>query len=203
MPYTLKLSLFFIAYMPLLVIYFIKGLQEGLIYLNWGGWNYNSLIIFIRYILFPIVILTFILWGIIGIICFSISIHNKKKEGEISKTKVLSISNKNSDSITYMITYIIPFSAISYEGICNKIYILIYFFIVMMIYIKSKLIVINPILNIKYNLYEVELELSDSNKKYYLVVDGDEIDEGEEIEIIKIESGIYYCSIEEENDESE
>lgn len=82
------------------------------------------------------------------------------------------ISEKNSETLSFIVTYIIPFcipltKANNEINLNNLFSLIILFSIIYYLYIETSLFCINPLLKIllKYNIYEVESQ----NKKYFLL----------------------------------
>jgi len=73
---------------------------------------------------------------------------------------------------------------------------LILFLIYYKLYSTSSLIVINPVLNMKYGLYELDYTIGAENKisKNALVISNQKwIEEGEELLIIKLSHRLYFA----------
>jgi hypothetical protein len=72
---------------------------------------------------------------------------------------VENISAKDTEAMSYIVTYLIPFLDIKIDEPANLISLLLLFVVLGVIYVHSNLIYINPTLNVlKYHLFEIELE---------------------------------------------
>jgi hypothetical protein len=77
----------------------------------------------------------------------------------IDRVTVEKISGKDTEAMSYIVTYLIPFLDIKIDELSSSIALLLLFFVVGVLYINSNLIYINPTLNLlKYHLFEIELE---------------------------------------------
>jgi hypothetical protein len=77
----------------------------------------------------------------------------------VDRIVVEKIRGKDTEAMSYIVTYLIPFLDIKIDEPSNVISLTILFFVVGLIYVHSNLIYINPTLNIlKYHLFEVECQ---------------------------------------------
>jgi len=69
------------------------------------------------------------------------------------------ISGKDTEAMSYIVTYLIPFLDIKLDEISSAVSLLLLFLVVGVLYVHSNLIYINPTLNLlRYHLFEIELE---------------------------------------------
>jgi hypothetical protein len=69
------------------------------------------------------------------------------------------ISGKDTEAMSYIVTYLIPFLDIKLDEISSSVSLLLLFLVVGILYVHSNLIYINPTLNLlRYHLFEIELE---------------------------------------------
>lgn len=69
------------------------------------------------------------------------------------------ISGKDTEAMSYIVTYLIPFLDIKIDELSSSLSLLLLFLVVGVLYVHSNLIYINPTLNLmKYHLFEIELE---------------------------------------------
>lgn len=116
----------------------------------------------------------------------------EKKVNNGTIIKIRKIENKNNESIAYISTYIVPFIFQDTNNIFDITSIFIVLSIVFIIYIKSNMIVINPILNITHSLYQIEFNLGTFEKNGLLISNNKDLEVNEEIKINQISSNIYY-----------
>ena len=135
-----KLILFFSAYIPLGIIALIIDYKNFYFpFFNHGLW---SLVL-----LLTIVILTFLLMFFIR--------YYKNKSSGWEKMKIIKVQNMDSEILAYIFTYVLPFLSFPKERqLIVSIFLL---FLIAILYIKSDMIGINPILSLfGYHILKVE-----------------------------------------------
>lgn len=150
-------SLFITSYIPLFAIVIVKQLKDGWDYLHWGGWNCKAIECFFSHFGMSVFLSILCLVGIFGVIVLFNNLKRNLSNG-ITAT-VTKISNRNSEAIGYIATYIVPFLASDFStwfecGIFMVVMTLIY-----AIYTNSNMILINPLLSIRYSLLEIEYKM--------------------------------------------
>jgi hypothetical protein len=69
------------------------------------------------------------------------------------------VSPRDADTMSYIVTYLVPFVDISYTAVSKSIALGILLVVVAILYVSANLIYINPILNLLgYHIFEVESE---------------------------------------------
>jgi hypothetical protein len=138
----IKILLFLSSYFPLTIIFFI-------LYFN-------------TQLLIGIFILIFGLLGFFGLILY---LKTAKKINPIS-FHIDSISKQDSEVMSYIVTYIIPFLSIPFAGWQQAITIFLFLFIIGVLYVNSNMIHINPILNLLgFHLYKI----TSGNNSYFML----------------------------------
>lgn len=185
-------SLFIVSYTPLFFILIFRQIINYKDFLNWGGFNWEAFCNYITYFGFVTILILSIIFSIIGIKIFLKNIDNRAiNSGET--IFIVEIENKNSESITYLFTYIIPFIFQDLSKITDIVPIIILLTVTYCIYINSNLVLINPILNIKYNLYDIRYTNTASTKhKKGLILIKEYVDEHDSIKIKKIGKRLIY-----------
>ena len=185
-----QFSLFATSYLPLFILLIAKQVNSNYEYLSFGGLNFDSFVVFITK--FGLSFILFII-ALVGFIGFKLTIANLDKDAVNGFTVEISdVKNKNSESISYIATYIIPFAFLDLNGLFDLFSILFLILIIYRIYINSSLILINPVLNIKYALYEIEY-IENENKRTGFVISKDKyLQESEKIKIYEIGHKMYY-----------
>ncbi len=113
------------------------------------------------------------------------------KEGD--EVTIKDVKNRNSESISYIGTYIIPFLFQSYSTFYELFAISFLLFVIYKIYINSSLLLINPLLNIKYSIYEIDfLDKEKINKSGMVITQRKNLEEENIIKIVKIGHKLYY-----------
>jgi hypothetical protein len=77
----------------------------------------------------------------------------------VDRVVVEKISGKDTEAMSYIVTYLIPFLDIRIDEPSTLVSLLLLFVVVAIVYVHSNLIYINPTLNIlKYHLLEIEIQ---------------------------------------------
>ena len=130
------------------------------------------------------------IFGVFGVKLLLINFKKKINNGHLVKIK--EVENKNSEAIGYISTYIVPFIFQDTNDLFDLTSILIVLVIIFVIYTKSNMVVINPILNITHNLFQIEYLQNSNTRKSLLITELNDIEEGQEIKINQISKGINY-----------
>ena len=185
-----QFALFGSSYTPLLIVLLTKILIIKSDYLHWGGLNRQALLMCLQHFWAALLIGFILLFSLVGIIML---FHNLKINCNCNCNKVTirNITDKSTETINYIATYIMPFV----YDVQNDLDILVMIFIFIIIYfifINSSLVVINPVLAIWYGLYEIEY-LENGNKRSCIVIASNKnLNEGEEISIYEIGRNLYF-----------
>jgi len=133
--FAMRISLFLSSYFPLFIIFSIQ---------NYSTHGFKALI--------PAII------GIVSLTGLAIFLRWASNSSPRSIT-VSSIQRKDAEVMAYIASYLIPFMGLDFSKVENLISLLVFFFILMVIYINSNLIHINPMLNLaSYHVYEIETD---------------------------------------------
>lgn len=186
-----QLSLFLSSYIPLFILLIVKGLLDNSEFLNWGGLNLESFALFIQCFGLSTLLSTLCLLGAIGTYILFKNLKTNHHNGE--KVKIIDIDNHNSEIISYISTYIVPLLFTNMENTYEILSITFILVIIYRIYIKSKMIMINPILSFWFSIYEIVfIDNSKMTKKGLVISRNDFIEESEEIKISSIGYKLYY-----------
>ena len=148
--------LFLSSYIPLFLILFLQNLRD-------------------RYV--EVGLVTLIAISFIGLIGFCFTYERKGRNKEII---VKSFENKGIENLNYMPGYVIPFISLNMPiivsdkvDIANVMSIIILFFVLGYLYVKSNLYYVNPILNLFYDISSIEsvegnsiILIGDKNKNF-------------------------------------
>jgi hypothetical protein len=184
------LVLFLTSYVPLFVLLILRQIKQNREFLYFGGFSIDNFLIAIQKFGLSFFLLFLILFGLLGLKILLGNFKKKVDNGTIVKIK--KIENKNSESIAYISTYIVPFIFQDTNNLFDIASIFIVLSIIFIIYIKSNMIVINPILNITHSLYQIEFNLGTFEKTGLLISNNKDIETNMEIKINQISSNIYY-----------
>jgi len=185
-----QFSLFATSYLPLFILLIGKQINSNYEFLHFGGFNKESLLMFVTKFGLSFILSSI---GIVGYAGFRLTINNLERDADNGFTvTICDVKNKNSESISYIATYIIPFAFLNLSELFDLFSILFLILIIYRIYINSSLILINPVLNIKYALYEIEY-VENKNKRAGFVISKDKyLQESEKIKIYEIGHKMYY-----------
>ena len=155
--------MFITSYIPLFGLLVIRQIKQNFEYLNFVKINSNNILTAIEKFGLSYFFIIISLFGFFGLKMLLKNLDNNKNNGEL--VKISGIENKNSESISYISTYIVPFIFQDTNNIFDITSIFIVLIIIFFIYTKSNMIVINPILTITHTLYQIDFSKKGQNKK--------------------------------------
>ena len=187
-------SLFITSYIPLFFIVIVKQLNDGWDYLCWGGWNEKAIKCFLSNFGMSVLLLILSIIGIVGVIVLLHNLDANLKNG--MKTKVIKINNRNSEAVGYIATYIVPFFASDFSTLFESFIFIIIMVLIYTIYTNSNMILINPLLNIRYSLLEVEYMIigdkSGISHEALVITDNKDFKENINYQLYQIGFKLYY-----------
>lgn len=185
------LVLFGTSYTPLFVLIALRQIVNNANYLNYAGVSIASVKCFINKFGLAIFLILLSIAFCVGLRTLLKNIHKRSSNGH--KAQILKINNRNNEALGYIATYIVPFvSADSTTGL-DVICFIVMMLIVYGIYVRSNMVLINPILNLKYSLYEIEYKVKQDKERDGLVlVKGHSIEEDEKLVIYPIGFKLFY-----------
>lgn len=182
--------LFITSYIPLFLLLIIRQFKQNYDYLNYSEPSEKSVLCFCERFGLSALLLTLILIGLFGLRNLLKNFQENIDNGYL--VKVIEVDNKNSESIAYISTYIVPFIFQDTNNYFDIVSILLLLILIFLIYSKSNMIVINPILSIKYTIYQLSFSKTGTIKKGFLISPIEELEEHEELKINSISKDIYY-----------
>lgn len=183
--------LFATSYLPLFVLIIFKQISENYSYLYWGGLNLDATVLMMQKFSLSILLFLISLIGMIGCKLLFRNLEKLSPNGE--NVTICKIDNKNSESIGYIATYIVPFLFQSFNGWYELIALIFLLMIIYRIYINSNLILINPILSFKYSLFEIEYRKQNGKLKNGLIITQDKyLEEDNIIKIYEVGFKLFY-----------
>ena len=187
-------SLFITSYIPLFFIVIVKQVNDGWNYLCWGGWNEEAIKCFLSHFGMSVLLALLSIVGIVGIIVLLNNLESNLKNG--TKVKVTKISNRNSEAIGYIATYIVPFLASDFSTWFESSIFIVVMALIYTIYTNSTMIMINPLLSIRYSLLEVEyIVIGDKSTVPHdalIITDNKDFKENENYQLYQIGFKLYY-----------
>lgn len=182
--------MFITSYIPLFGLLIIRQVKQNFEYLSFGDFSKEKITLAIEKFGLSYFFILISLFGYFGLKFLLRNLEERKTNGEI--VKITDVENKNSESISYISTYIVPFIFQDTNNIFDISSIFIVLTIIFFIYTKSNMIVINPILSISHTLYQIEFSKKGLNKKGLLITKNEELEISQEIKINLITKNIYY-----------
>ncbi|EJN7438498.1 hypothetical protein NRW21_004411, partial [Escherichia coli] len=143
------------------------------------------------------IIFLLVVFGIVGLI-FLLSNMERRIDNDGDFVKIVDIENKNSESISYLFTYLLPFLFQDLSDPMSVFSLAILLLVTFLIYSNSSMILINPTLAIKYSLYSIEYINSGGQKKKGMIICSNKyLDEDDSIKIQKIGYKLFYAKYQE------
>lgn len=131
----IRLLLFVSSYFPLAVIFFVLFLRKD-----------------------PLTAIAILSFGTLGLVGLAVYLRVVNRFGPIS-VKVKDVTKRDAESMSYIVSYVIPFLAVPFNGFEQGVALGVFFVVLAILYVNSNMIHINPMLNLGgYHIYEVTLE---------------------------------------------
>ncbi|AOT08266.1 hypothetical protein S4054249_10620 [Pseudoalteromonas luteoviolacea] len=191
-----RFSLFIVSYLPLFFIMSFTQLYQYKQYLNWGGINLVAISNFFKYFGAVAVIGVVSIVGILGLLMLLKNVKRRCVQGG-REAVVQEIENKNSESITYLFTYLIPFVFQDLSSFTNVVSIAVLLIVTFMIYVNSGMILINPTISMRYTLYQVTYKDHESgnSRKGMIITKCNFLEEGDKIEMEDVGHKLFYAQL--------
>ena len=150
-----RFCLFATSYTPLFILVVLRQVSQNWEFLQWGGVSLESLLTFAQRFGLSAVGLGLAAFGGIGLY---VSLRNMRDRVRVNGEfiRVLDVDDKSSDALGYVMTYVIPFAFQNYSDWVESVSIVFLLVVIYAIYVNSSLILVNPILSLRYSLCEVE-----------------------------------------------
>lgn len=182
--------MFVTSYIPLFGLLILRQIKQNIEYLNFGGLTKENIITALDKFGLSYFFILISIFGYIGLRFLLYNLALKKSNGDL--VQIIDMENKNSESISYISTYIVPFIFQDTNNYFDISSIFIVLLIIFFIYTKSNMIVINPILSITHTLYQIEFSKKGKNRKALLITKDEDLECGQEIKMNLITKNIYY-----------
>lgn len=184
------LVLFLSSYAPLFLLLAIRQFVPNIEHLVWGGLHLNTVVNMVKFFGVSIICFCLALFGILGTYFTFRNLDDKIENGD--NVKITEISSMNDEPLAYVATYIIPIMFNDYSNITNNITIFCIFYIVYKLYIRSKLILVNPILSMKYSIFNIKYNDGKILRQGILISKDDFIEEDDMVKLYNIGYQLYY-----------
>jgi hypothetical protein len=187
-------SMFCLSYLPLFLLISLRILfaKQEEFYMAELSWD--NLKTFIQVFGFIAVLFFLSVYAIFGTYLTFKNIHSNLSNAD--PIIVNTIEPKNEESLSYLATYVIPLISSEKFGSYEYILFVVLFIMYYKLYSSSSMILINPVLNIKYGLFSIEYHntLRPTEKRKALIISKHKwFDEGEKIYITKLSHRLYYA----------
>lgn len=184
------LVLFLSSYVPLFSIILVRQCLSNYEYLNWGGLNMDTWFCMMKYFGMSIFCFMLIIFGLIGTALTLKHVEGKVENGNI--VRITEISSMNDEPLAYVATYIIPIMFEDYSNITDCITIIGIFYVVYRLYIRSKLILVNPLLSLKYSIYNIRFIDGEISRQGILISKDCCIEEDDLAKIYNVGYQLYF-----------
>lgn len=185
--------LFVTSYIPLFILIAVKQVYENYEFLQWGDFSKEAIKMFLAKYGIASFLIIISLFGLIGCKILFLNLQKNVANGE--NVTIIKMSNRNSESIGYIATYIIPFMFQGFNTSYEIFAIFFLLFIVYRIYINSNLLLINPVLNFKYSIFEIEYEEQNKKRREGLIITRNtNFEEDSNIKIYPIGFKLFYAT---------
>lgn len=184
--------LFLSSYSPLFILIIARQVSENLDFFHWAGFTLEGVKHLVQKFGLSLVLGVMLLIGLFGYLQTLGNIEEVAKNG--LPVQVKDVKNKNSESIGYIATYIIPFLFQSFNGWFECISVLFLMAIIYRIYINSSLLLINPILSFRFAIYEIEY-MENSKIRNGLIISRDKfLQDDANIKIYEIGHKLFFAT---------
>jgi len=187
-----QLVLFITSYIPLFSLICLKQIYGNKGFLHWGGLTIKSVSNFFHKFGLSTFIIALSLFGLIGCHLLFKNLNKDSKNGE--NVIIKEINNRNSESIGYIATYIVPFLFQNFNDWYEIVAFVFLMVIIYRIYINSNLLIINPLLSFKYSIFELTYTTSNCKVRNGLIITKEKVLEEETIvKIYPIGHKLFYA----------
>jgi len=161
----IRLLLFLSSYFPLAVIFSVQlYLQQ---HMMWAS--------------------ACLLAGVVGLIGLTVFMKASTRINPLT-IKVASVSRRDGEAMSYIVTYLLPFIALPSGNLASGISLGVFLIVLAILYINSDMMHINPMLNLTgWHIYEITLQKGD----IYTLIAKKRIRKGTELKVTQMGDWIY------------
>lgn len=182
--------LFLSSYVPLFALIIVRQTLSNLEYLTWGGITMESIVCMIRHFGMSVVFLILTFFGLIGTWLVFDNLNRRVESGHTFKIEEL--SSMNDEPLAYIATYIIPLLFGDYNNLTDCFTVICVFYIVYRLYVRSKLILVNPILSLRYSIYNVKFKDGDIPRQGILISSDNDILEYDQVKMYNVGHQLFF-----------
>lgn len=188
-----KIVLFITSYLPLFILIVFKQICDNAQFLCWCGFSTATIETFFTKFGLSLFLIIISIFGLVGSWLLFSNLQKDVKNGD--NVTLINISNRNSESIGYIATYIIPFMFQGFNTVYEVFAITFLLLIICRIYINSNLLLVNPILSFKYSIFEIEYEEQNGKRKNgMIIIRNADIEEANIIKIYPIGFKLFFAN---------
>ena len=181
------LVLFLSSYAPLFLLIALKQILSN----NERGYkSLDSIWDFTLQYGMSVICIMLALIGLIGTYYTFRNINHKIENGVIVEVK--EISSLNDEPLAYIATYIVPLMFEDYTKLSNNITIMIIFYVIYRLYIHSKLILVNPLLGLKFSIFNIKYQDGNIVRQGILISKDNYIEESDYVKIYNVGYQLFY-----------
>lgn len=184
------LALFLSSYSPLFALITVRQVFSYSQYLNWCGFNKVAVWTFLKYYGVASLCVVAMGFGILGSIMVFKNIGSSAKNGH--NVQLNEVSSMNDEPIAYLATYIIPIIFNDYSNLADVLTVGIIFYITYRLYIRSKMVLVNPVLGLYYSIYSFKYMDGNVSRQGILITKYSDILEEDKIKIYPIGYQLFY-----------
>lgn len=187
-----QFALFVTSYLPLFILVIFRQIYENQNIIRQFDFSTKEILLIFQKFGLSAFLILISLFGLFG--CALIFKNLEKDATNGDNVTILNVNNKNSESIGYIATYIIPFLFQNFSDWYELFAFLLIMSIIYRIYINSNLILINPVLSFKYSIFEIEYKKQNGEVKNGLIISKNKyLEEDTKIKIYEIGFKLFYC----------
>jgi len=106
--------------------------------------------------------------GILSLLITYLYIIGRRNKGGVSQAKIIGVEKRDENVVSYIASYLIPFVTFPLATLEQTIAISIFIGVLLVLYVNSNMIYINPMFNlVGYHLYEITIDSDDM--PHYLI----------------------------------
>jgi|TergutMp193P3_1026864.scaffolds.fasta_scaffold45819_3 hypothetical protein len=194
LPTSVKLSLFISSYFPLFLIIILRQIEQNMSFLSFGGINLPAFKLLLSKFGISIILSLASIFGLIGLYSFMKNMKDLTRDNG-HEFVVAKIQNKNTESIGYVATYLLPFVFQTYSSLFDIFQMILLLSVMYIIYTHSNLIVVNPLINFKYSLYEIEyynIKSPDVKRNGIFIINCHYLEKDDNLFARKLNANLFY-----------
>lgn len=161
------LVLFLSSYMPLFLLIAVRQICNNSEYLHWSGLSVNAIFTFVQYFGMASICIFLSVAGLGGTWLVFDNLEKRVKNGHTYK--LIEVSGMNDEPLAYVATYLIPLVFGNFSNLTDCVTVVIIFCVVYRLYARSKLILVNPILGLKYSIYSIKYKDGETIRQAILI----------------------------------